>query len=449
MHLSFHGAAGGVTGSKHLLDTGRQKLLVDCGMFQGLKELRRRNWNPPPFDLATLDAILLTHAHLDHSGWLPRLARLGLQAPVHCTEATAELAELILLDAAHLQEEDAAWAKKKGYSRHAEPEPLYTTNDALRALKLLRPHPYGRWLDLGEGASARFHNAGHILGAGFVEVKVGARTVLFSGDLGRYDVPLHVDPEARVECDTLVIESTYGDRLHTETSVRDQIQRAFAETIRRRGVVLIPAFAVGRVQQLTIILRELMDAGDLPEVPIVIDSPMAVDATAIYSRHLHDHSLDRDLVFPRDVRYCRTVHDSKQLNLQDGPLVIISSSGMMTGGRILHHLTRRLGNPANLILLAGYQAVGTRGRALQDGARTLRIHGEEWPVTCRVESVDGLSSHGDWEDLLRWVGTTAGMPRRAFVVHGELQQSQKFAVRLQAKTGAKVLVPQLDERVEI
>jgi len=461
MQLSFHGAAGGVTGSKHLLDTGRQRLLVDCGMFQGLKELRQRNWARPPFDVQTLDAILLTHAHLDHCGWLPRLVRHGLQTPVHCTESSAELAELILLDSAHLQEEDAAWAKKKGYSRHADPEPLYTTNDALRVLKLLRPHPYERWIDLGAGAAVRFHNAGHILGASFIELKVvdaggETRTIVFSGDLGRYDVPLHVDPVARVECDTLVIESTYGDRLHTEAPVRDQIQRVFAETIRRRGVVLIPAFAVGRVQQMTLILRELMDDGGLPNVPIVIDSPMAVDATSIYSRHLYDHSLDRDLVedgrnrlFPREVRFCRTVHESKQLNTREGPLVIISSSGMMTGGRILHHLTRRLGNPANLILLAGYQAVGTRGRALQDGAQALRIHGEEWPVRCHVESIEGMSSHGDWEELLRWVGTAAGMPRRAFVVHGELQQAQKFAVRLQAKTGARVVVPELDERVEI
>lgn len=455
MHLSFHGAAGGVTGSKHLLDTGRHRFLIDCGMFQGLKELRRRNWARPAFDVAALDAILLTHAHLDHSGWLPRLARLGLRAPVHCTEATAELAELILLDAAHLQEEDAAWARKKGFSRHAEPEPLYTTNDALRALKLLRPHPYDRWVDLGPGASVKFHNAGHILGAAFLEVKVGDRTVVFSGDLGRYDVPLHVDPATRVPCDALVIESTYGDRLHTEAPVRDQIQRIFAETIRRRGVVLIPAFAVGRVQQVTLMLRELMSGGELPEVPIVVDSPMAVDATAIYSRHLHDNSLDDGLgdggsrLFPRQVRFCRTVHESKALNAQEGPLVIISSSGMMTGGRILHHLTRRVGNPANLVLLSGYQAVGTRGRALQDGARTLRIHGEEWPIHCRVETIEGMSSHGDYEDLLQWVGSDAALPRRAFVVHGEPAQAAKFAVRLQAKTGAKVLVPQLDERVEI
>ncbi len=460
MHITFHGAAGGVTGSKHLLETGAHSLLVDCGLFQGPKDLRQLNWKPPRFDVAGLDAILLTHAHLDHTGWLPRLLQYGLRAPVYCTEATAELAELILLDSAHLQEEDAAWANKKKYSKHQPALPLYTTTDALAALKRLRPVRYEQWHEVVPGVRVRWHLAGHILGASFLELAIKEngreRTVVFSGDLGRYDEPLHHDPAPRPDCDVLVIESTYGDRLHDHEPVEDQIGPAFKETIRRRGVVLIPAFAVGRVQLVTLILRELMKDGDLPEVPIHIDSPMAIDATAAYSRHLLDHTLDEDLteegrklLFPHDVLVSRTVHDSKRINALDGPMVIVSSSGMMTGGRILHHLTRRVGKYENLILLSGYQAVGTRGRALQDGAKTLRIHGDEWPIVCKVLTIHGLSAHGDWQEMMRWAGSASTHPRTTFVVHGEPSQAEKFAVRMRAQTGGDVHVPTLGQSFEV
>ncbi len=455
MRLSFHGAAGCVTGSKHLLEVGDRRILIDCGLFQGLKELRLRNWNPLPFEMGSVDTVLLTHAHIDHSGWLPRAARLGLDAPVHTSRATAELCELLLMDSAHIQEEDAAWANKKGYSKHKPAEPLYTSVDAMQALKLLRGHDFGHWIDLGDDIRARFGNAGHILGAGFVEIRVptdagGEKTIVFSGDVGRYDVPLHRDPEPLPPCDVLVIESTYGDRSHDHEPVADQILRVFKETVRRQGVVLIPAFAVGRVQSVTLILRDLMKDGKLPEVPIYVDSPMAVDATLIYGRHLYDTNLDDDLIedgrsrlFPREVHLCRTVHESKQLNTREGAMVIISSSGMMTGGRVLHHLTRRLGRPENLILLAGYQARGTRGRAMQDGARTLRIHGENWPVVCRHETIHGLSSHADREELLRWVESGGAKPETVFVVHGETDSAQHFAKDLRERLGATVHVPTL------
>lgn len=456
MRLSFHGAAGDVTGSRHLIEAAGRTVLVDCGLFQGLKELRLRNWASPGFDLAQVDTVLLTHAHIDHTGWLPRAVRLGLGAPVHTTDGTAELLELLLMDAAHLQEEDAAWANKKGYSKHDPAEPLYTSTDALRALKRVQSHPFREWLDLGGGLRARFGNSGHILGAAFVELRVAEggreRTIVFSGDVGRYDAPLHRDPEPLPACDALVIESTYGDRSHDHEPVADQIRRVFGETIRRRGVVLIPAFAVGRVQQVTLILRQLMEAGELPEVPIFVDSPMAVDASLIYGRHLYDMNLDPDVVadghnrlFPRQVRLCRTVHESKQLNTRSGPLVIISSSGMLTGGRILHHLTRRLGQPENLILLAGYQARGTRGRALQEGAQTLRIHGEDWPVRCRHETIQGLSSHADREELLRWVASAERAPEQVFVVHGEPESAAHFAADLRERLRATVHVPSLGE----
>jgi len=466
--LTFHGAAGTVTGSRHLLEAAGRRVLVDCGLFQGLKKLRLLNWQPPGFEPGFLDHVILTHAHIDHTGWVPRLMQYGYRGPLHCTPPTAELAEIMLMDAAHLQEEDAAYANKRGYSKHHPAEPLYTTMDALTALKLLAPTPYDRWLELGPGVRARFGNAGHILGAAFVEIRLahehlehpprqdtvnpGETTLVFSGDLGRYGVPLHTDPDPRPACDVLVVESTYGNREHERESVLDQIREAFAATVRRRGTVLIPSFAVGRAQLIGLILRDLMRQGDLPEVPIHIDSPMAIDATLIYSRHLYDGNLDTDIVedgrsrlFPRRVHLHRTVHESKQLNAMDGPRVIIASSGMMTGGRILHHLVRRLPNHNNLVLLTGYQAVGTRGRALQDGAATLRMHGQDVHVEAQVMTVEGLSSHADRTEILRWVASEPRPPRRIFVVHGEAESAAHLAERLRAATGADVAVPELKE----
>ncbi len=467
--LTFHGAAGTVTGSRHLLEVPGCRLLVDCGMFQGLKELRQRNWQDPGFEPGFLDHVILTHAHIDHTGWVPRLMQYGYRGPLHCTPATAELAELMLMDAAHLQEEDAAYANKRGFSKHQPAEPLYTSIDALAALKLLAPTDYGHWRDLGAGVRARFHNAGHILGAAFVEVRIkgdgpahadavnpGETTIIFGGDLGRYGVPLHTDPEPLPACDVLLLESTYGDRDHSRAPVLDQIREAFAETIRRRGVVLIPSFAVGRTQLIGLILRDLMRDGDLPEVPVHIDSPMAIDATLIYSRHLYDGNLDADItedgrsrLFPRKVHLHRTVHESKQLNSLDGPRVIIASSGMMTGGRILHHLVHRLPNHNNLVLLTGYQAVGTRGRSLRDGAETLRMHGQNVPVNARVMTVEGLSSHADRGEILRWLATAPQPPRRIFVVHGEPESSAHLAQKLREISGVEVAVPRLGEGFEI
>ncbi|MFO7654904.1 MAG: MBL fold metallo-hydrolase [Candidatus Krumholzibacteriia bacterium] len=460
MRLTFHGAARTVTGSRHLLETGDQRILIDCGLFQGLKKLRLLNWQGPGFDPGFLDHVVLTHAHIDHSGYLPRLMQYGFHAPVHCTPATAELLELMLMDAAHLQEEDAAWANKRGFSKHRPAEPLYTMEDAWLALKQLAPVDYGKRVPLGQGVDLRLHNVGHILGAACAEITVrdgdGARTLVFSGDVGRYDAPLHRDPDPLPTCDVLVVESTYGDRSHETTSVRDQIRDIFAETIERRGVVLIPAFAVGRVQLVTLVLRELMEAGELPSVPIHIDSPMAIDATLIYGRHLDDASLDsavtedgRSRLFPGDVHLHRTVHESKALNDLDGPRVIVASSGMMTGGRILHHLVRRLPRRENLILLTGYQAAGTRGRSLQEGARTLRIHGGDVLVGARVATMQGLSAHADGDQLLRWITSGAQPPSRVFVVHGEDGPAEALAARIAAETGAETSVPELGESVEL
>ncbi|MBK7771682.1 MAG: MBL fold metallo-hydrolase [bacterium] len=463
IRLTFHGAAGTVTGSRHFLEAAGRRTLVDCGMFQGLKELRQLNWAAPGFEPGFLDDLILTHAHIDHTGWTPRMMQYGFKGSIHATPPTAELLELMLLDAAHLQEEDAAFANKKGFSKHEPAEPLYTTIDALAALKRVRPLDFEKWLQLSPQVRFRFHNAGHILGSAFVEVRVGGPgapaggvnpgelTIIFGGDLGRYGVPLHVDPQPLPACDVLVVESTYGDRKHDYKPVIDQIRADFRETVRRRGTVLIPAFAVGRAQAVGLILRELMEDGDLAEVPIHIDSPMAVDATAIYSRHLHDGNLDEGIsegasLFPRQVKLHRTVHESKMLTAMDGPRVVIAASGMMTGGRILHHLIKRLPNQNNLILLSGYQAVGTRGRLLRDGATTLRMHGQVIPVGARVGSIDGLSSHADGDEIMRWVGTCPLPPRRVFVVHGEGEGPRAMAARLKAALpGAEVTVPALGD----
>ena len=483
MRLTFHGAAKTVTGSRHLLETDDLRVLIDCGMFQGLKRLRKLNWEDPGFDPAFLDAIVLTHAHIDHSGYLPRLIKYAFGAPVHCTPATAELLELMLMDSAHIQEEDAKWANKKGFSKHTPAEPLYTSEEALRILDLLQPVGYTKWQKLSSTVRFRLGNTGHILGAAFAEFRLadneiafsadvagdagsgaagddrvhpGCTTVIYSGDVGRYDMPLHSDPDPLPDCDVLIVESTYGKREHSEEPVLDQIREAFETTLHKRGVVLIPSFAVGRAQLITLILRDLMRDGDLREVPIHIDSPMAIDATLIYSRHLYDCNLDEEItedgrsrLFPFKVHLHRTVQESKELNNMKGPRVIVASSGMMTGGRILHHLSRRLPDHQNLILISGFQAVGTRGRALQDGAQHLRIHGRDVPVGARIASIEGLSSHADGDELMRWIKSAQRPPRRVFVVHGEPESAAHLAKRIAREIKAQVHVPELGEAFEV
>lgn len=466
MRLTFHGAARTVTGSRHLLEAGGQRVLIDCGLFQGLKKLRLLNWEDPGFEPGFLDHVVLTHAHIDHTGYVPRLMQYGFQGGIHCTPATAELVELMLMDSAHIQEEDAAYANKKGFSKHRPAEPLYTSIHALQALKLLQPAKFNKWVKLSSRLKFRLINSGHILGAAFVEFRIaqdmrdsvhpGEITVVFSGDVGRYDVPLHSDPEPLPDCDVLIVESTYGKRRHETEPVLDQIREEFKRVIHKRGVVLVPSFAVGRTQLVTLILRDLMIGGDLEEIPIHIDSPMAIDATAIYSRHLYDCNLDQEItldgrnrLFPFQVNLHRTVHESKQLNHMDGPRVIVAASGMMTAGRIIHHLVRRLPDHHNLILLTGYQAVGTRGRALQEGASSLRMHGQNIDVGAHVATIRGLSSHGDGEEILRWIDTAKRKPSRVFVVHGEEESAETLAGRITERFGAQVTVPSLKDSFEI
>ena len=461
LRLSFHGAAGTVTGSKHLLEVAGIRLLLDCGMFQGRKKLRRRNWEAPTFDVHTVDQVLLSHTHIDHVGYLPRLAKLGLKAPVYMTPAAFELAELMLLDAAKIQEEDARWANKKGFSKHKPALPLFDSDDAKKALELRRELGYDSWLELADGrVRARFLNSGHLLGAAFIELHIdhGAERPLrlvYSGDIGRFDVPLHLDPEALPECDVLLLESTYGNRVHTEETIAEQLAGPFRETLHSGGTVLIPAFAVGRSQQITLILRRLMRAGDIPEVPIHIDSPMAVNATRIYSKFLNERNLDADVfedgrlrLFPEHVELCKSVKDSMRLNDLRGPRIIVASSGMLSGGRVLHHLKRLAGDPRNLLLLAGYQADGTRGRDLLEGKGSIKIHGRQVEVRAKTMSLRGLSGHADREELLRWVASAPSPPKKVFLVHGEEKPAAALAEAL-GERGIDAEIAVLDQVVDL
>jgi metallo-beta-lactamase family protein len=450
--LGFHGGAGTVTGSKFLLDAEGKRLLIDCGLFQGLKELRLLNWRPLPFPAASVGAVVLTHAHIDHSGYLPRLVREGYRGPIYCTPATHALAEILLLDAARLQEEDADYANRKGFSKHHPALPLFTEADAVAALRQFRAIDRDRWFEPA-GVNVCLRNAGHILGSAFAEVAVPTDsghtiTIVFSGDVGRYDAPLHPDPENVSACDTLLLESTYGDRVHNREPLIDQIREPFREAIARGGIILIPAFAVARAQVVTLLLTELIEKGDLPAIPIHIDSPMAVDVTETYARYLSSDELDAPELaghlFPRSVQFHRSVAESQQLNHLKGPRIIISSSGMLTGGRVLHHLFRVLPDPKNLLLLVGFQAAGTRGRALLEGARTIRMHGEDVPVRCHFLGIDGLSAHADSNDLMRWLQSGNTLPQNVFLTHGEPQAAAALAERI-TQDGVSVVTPQLGQ----
>jgi len=450
--IGFYGGVGTVTGSRHLLMAGGERVLVDCGMYQGLKALRMRNWEPCPFDAASLPFVVLTHAHIDHIGMVPRLVKDGFRGAVICTPATRELAELLLLDAAHLQEEDADFLNRKRLTKHAPAVPLFDTRDVRTVLELFTTRNYEEWTELPDHVAFRFHNAGHLLGSAMVEMKVkenGAiTTLLFSGDLGRFDVPLNPDPLPPPAADYLLLESTYGDRNHDPRSLYDQVERVVKDSIDRRGIVVVPAFAVGRAQQLVYVLNVLMAEGRLPRLPIHLDTPMGVEATRIYRSHPSEHEAGNELTTSNFVLH-ESVSESKALNDFKGPGIIISSSGMLTGGRILHHLKRLLPDDRNTVVLAGYQAAGTRGRALLEGARTLRIHGEDVPVRALIEDFCGFSGHADSNEIMKWLGMMPSPPRGLFLTHGEPAASAALAARIGAEKGWKVISPKLNEVVTL
>ncbi|MGA8220330.1 MAG: MBL fold metallo-hydrolase [Candidatus Acidiferrales bacterium] len=430
--ITFLGAAGTVTGSKYLIEAGGKRLLVDCGLFEGSNELEQRNWQSLPVDPATIDWLLLTHAHIDHTGYIPRIARMGFRGPIYANAATHELCGLLLPDSAHLQEEDARYIAKKGYSKHKPPLPLYTVEESQAALRQFREIPRAAPFTISPQFSARPHDAGHILGSTWIELTItenGKQTlVVFSGDLGRYNQPILKDPESPTRADYLLCESTYGDRDHPAGSVADELAAIIARTAKRGGAVVIPAFAVDRTQQIMYYLRELEDQQRIPHLPVYMDSPMAINVTDFYVRHREDHKLefaqeeqtgDHDPLNMREVHMMRSVEDSKKINDVVSPCVIVSASGMATGGRVLHHLAQRLPDSRSTVLLVGYQAEGTRGRALQDGAKYVRLFGQQVPVRAEIATIGQLSAHAGKSELLRWLSGFQAAPKQTFLVHGE------------------------------
>lgn len=448
LELTFLGATGTVTGSKHLLTAGDARVLVDCGLFQGYKQLRLRNWSAPP--VRDLDAVVLTHAHLDHSGYLPRLVRAGFRGPVYCTRATAALCGLLLPDSAFLQELDASYANKKGFSKHQPAEPLYTVADAERALELLRTVDFGARFDLPGGLTGSFTRAGHILGAGSLLVDDGRRKVLFSGDLGREQDLMMEPPQPRPPADVVVLESTYGGRQHDGDDPGEALVAVIKRVVARGGTLVIPAFAIGRTQALLLLLYQLRRANKLPDVPIFVDSPMAIAATELYRGHPRDHRLSPELCAAafRVAEYVRDAEASKALDRRGEPAIIISAAGMATGGRVVHHLKRFAPDPNSAILLAGFQAAGTRGAALAGGADKLKIHGRYVPVNAEVVQLDMLSAHADQDELLGWL-EHGDAPRCTFLVHGEPAASDALRFAIEEQLRWNVRVPDYRETVDI
>ncbi len=451
--LRFLGAAGTVTGSKFLIETAQGRLLVDCGLFQGYKHLRRRNRRRPPFDPRRLDAVLVTHAHLDHTGYLPRLRRDGYRGPIHATRATVALAGILLPDSGHLQEHDAELANRMGFSKHRPARPLYTAEDARAVLPQFVAHDYMRSFQPARDVRARFHRAGHILGAAIVEIETAGRRLVFTGDLGRPHSPVMAPPARIEEADVLVIESTYGDRRHDRTDPQRRLEMLILRTIRRGGTIVVPAFAVGRTQLLLYHLHRLKMEGRIPrDLPVHLDSPMAIDVSDLYCAFRDEQRLTREecRAVCAVAVHARDRGASAALDRDPRPKIIVSAAGMATGGRVLHHLETYLPDHRSLVLFTGFQAGGTRGRRLLDGAREVRIHGRTVPVRAEVKGLDMLSAHADRDELLAWARGLRRPPRQCFVVHGEPEAADALRHALEHELGwPEVVVPILGERIRV
>jgi metallo-beta-lactamase family protein len=465
--LTFLGAARTVTGSKHLLQVGGRRLLVDCGLFQGLKALRERNWQALPVKASDIEAVVLTHAHLDHCGYLPRLVSQGFKGRVFCTPGTAELARIVLEDAAHLQEEDAERANRRRYTKHSPALPLFTTKDADRALLMLQPVGYNRPVPVMPGVDVEFINAGHLLGSAYarVSMKSSGRTVLFGGDLGRYSRPVMLDPDPVAEADVLLVESTYGSRVHEADDDGSRMAGIINDTVARGGKIVVPAFALGRIEEVLYWINRLEEEKKIPVLPVYVDSPMAASVLKIYSARLHelDAEMGDDSRTHRRQRNMRkvcafctaqmtvisTVSESRAVQESRDPAIIVSSSGMATGGRVLHHLTRTLPDEKNTVMFVGFQAAGTRGRQMLEGAAFTRIHGVDVPVKARIESVDSMSAHADSDEILRWLGGFTRPPSLTCLVHGEPEPMDALKVRIERELGWKVATPGHQEKIEI
>ena len=445
--ITFAGAIGTVTGSKYLLETDSRRVLVDCGLFQGRRSVRERNWQQPRIDVTELDAVILTHAHLDHSGYLPVLRKAGFTGPVYCTSGTASLARILLPDSGYLQEEDARYTNRKGLSKHRPARPLYTQSEAHECLDALTVTKFNDAVPLAEGFSATFRSAGHILGAARVDFDIKGRRVAFSGDVGRPHDPIMNAPAALTPADYLVVESTYGNRLHDPKFplLRDIVNR----TIARDGILLIPAFAVGRAQALLHLLATLTDSCEIPSVPIFLNSPMAIDATEIFCDHADEHHLS-----PEECRamcgiahYVNSADESRELNQMRGPMIIISASGMASGGRILHHFKAWLGDSRNTVLFTGFQAAGTRGANMVAGASSVRIHGQAYIVNAEICEITSLSAHADRDELINWMRPlTQQPPKSVFITHGEPKAAEALRNHAEAELAVNAVVPIDGER---
>lgn len=446
MNIRFLGAVGCVTGSRHLIESkSGKRILVDCGMFQGSKELRLRNWSPFPIPASSIDAVILTHAHIDHSGFLPRLAAQGFRGPVFVTPPTEDLCSILLLDSAHLHEEDARYANRKGFSKHTPALPLYTVDEAEKSLRLLRSVEFHESFEPAAGFRAKFTRVGHILGAASVYLEVDGESVLFSGDIGRPSDPIIKVPEPRPKADYVVIESTYGNREHVESNLTEQLREAIVRTIARGGIVLIPAFSVGRTQLVLETLLRLKEAGEIPEVPVYLNSPMSIRVNSVFCKHASETILSDERV--REI--CDVaipvadVEQSRALNDRRDPAIIVAANGMATGGRILHHLKSLVGDPKHTILFTGYQAEGTRGAKMLSGEPTIRIHGQELDVKMEVAVLDNVSAHADGSELIDWLKSGPAESfketKGVYITHGEKEASDALKLRIEKELGMKVL----------
>ncbi len=450
--VKFLGAAGSVTGSRYLLDLGDFEFLIDCGLFQGRKELRRRNWDKFPMPPEDVEAVILTHAHLDHIGYLPKLVKDGFSGPIYCTAATAEIAKILLLDSGKLQEEEAEYAKKKGYSKHENPEPLYTIEDAEAVFPLLKPQEFKKPFAIHPSVEVTYYHAGHILGAAITKIvikgEVQTKKLVFSGDLGRYHDPLLYPPTMIPEADVVWIESTYGDRVSSVAKPEKELANAINDIFSRDGLAIIPAFAVGRTQLVMYYLYQLIKKGKIPNVPIYLDSPMAINVSQLYREFHQDHQLiavledtDQHPFQHSGLHYIRKQEQSRMLNGLKEKAIIISASGMATGGRVLHHLMHHLPNGRNGVVFVGYQAEGTRGRRIVNGESEIRIFGQDVSVKAKVYSVEGLSAHADQNELMEWAEGFSVKPKLAFMIHGEEKSATALAEKLNTELGWNTVIP--------
>jgi metallo-beta-lactamase family protein len=451
MRLQFLGATGTVTGSRYLLEHDGRRLLVDCGLFQGLKQLRLRNWAPLPVAASSIDAVVLTHAHIDHSGYIPRLMAEGFRGTVHATEATVELCALLLPDSGHLQEEDARFANRHGFGKHEPALPLYTEQQARQSLASFQAHAFEETFEPLPGFRIRLRRAGHILGAASVHVQCGEKSVLFSGDLGNEADLVMRGPEAPEAADCVLIESTYGNRAHPVENALSEFADVISRTAARGGIVVVPAFAVGRAQTLLDGIQRLKAERRIPDLPVFMNSPMATDVTRLLERHTDEHRLTQAQcrTLCAGVTFVNTEADSRALNSMRFPAIIISASGMATGGRVVHHLEAFAPDPRNSIVFAGYQAVGTRGAAMVGGARTIRIHGQWIPVNAEVVNVRGMSAHADREGLLAWIAKLPRAPGHVYVTHGEPEAADALRQAIEERHGWPCSVPEYLDSVDI